>query len=60
MGGNGSVNMLFLDNSARAVDLKELWTLKWHRKFDTKNRWTRAGGAVNAQWPEWMRKFKEY
>jgi len=32
----GGVNMLFLDWSARKVDLKELWTLQWSAHFDTK------------------------
>ena len=60
---NGEVNSLFMDFSVRAVDLKELWTLKWHRGFDTKNIWTLAGGATPAQWDAsapWMRNFKEY
>jgi len=57
---NGAVNSLFLDGSARKVGLKELWTLKWHRSFNTEGPWTRAGGAESADWPEWMRGFKDY
>ena len=57
---NGGVNSLFLDWSVRKVGLKELWTLKWHREFDTAGPWTRAGGTVPGDWPEWMRRFKDY
>jgi len=57
---NGSVNGLFMDWSTRPVDLKELWTLKWHRTFDTSGKWTRAGGARPKDWPQWMQHFKDY
>ncbi|MHC4203473.1 MAG: hypothetical protein ACYSTT_02400 [Planctomycetota bacterium] len=57
---NGAINMLFMDFSARKVGLKELWTLKWHRNYDTEGPWTRAGGVTMWDWPEWMRNFKEY
>jgi len=58
--GGGSINGLFMDGSVRRVDLKELWTLKWHRKFDTAGPWTKRGGVRREDWPEWMRNFKEY
>jgi prepilin-type N-terminal cleavage/methylation domain-containing protein/prepilin-type processing-associated H-X9-DG protein len=48
---NGAINGLFLDFSVRKIGLKELWKLKWHRKFDTSG-W--SGG-----WPEWMKHFKD-
>jgi len=57
---NGTVNALFLDWSVRPVGLKELWTLKWTLKFNTANKWTRAGGVQPEDWPEWMRGFKDY
>ena len=57
---DGYVNGLFFDWSVRKVGLKQLWTLKWHRKFNTENRWTRAGGVRPTDWPEWMRNFKDY
>jgi prepilin-type N-terminal cleavage/methylation domain-containing protein len=56
----GTVNHVFMDWSVRTVGLKELWTLKWHRKFPRQGAWTRAGGCPPSQWPEWMRGFKEY
>lgn len=57
---DGFVNSLFLDFSVRKVGLKELWTLKWHRKYDTAGFWTTAGGVQGEDWPEWMRHFKDY
>jgi len=57
---DGHINSLFLDWSVRKVGLKELWTLKWHRQFDATNPWTKAGGVKPEDWPQWMRKFKDY
>ena len=57
---NEHVNGLFLDWSARKVGLKELWTLKWYKEFNTANEWTRAGGVQPEDWPDWMRRFKDY
>jgi prepilin-type processing-associated H-X9-DG protein len=57
---DGTVSCLFVDGSARKVGLKELWTLKWHRAFDTAGPWTKAGGVRPEDWPAWMRPFKEY
>jgi len=57
---DGHINCLFLDWSVRKVGLKELWTLKWSREFDTTNPWTRAGGVLPEDWPGWMRNFKDY
>jgi len=57
---DGAVNCLFLDGAARKVGLKELWTLKWHRSFNTEGPWTTAGGALASDWPKWMRDLKDY
>ena len=56
----GAINMLFMDWSVRKVGLKELWTLKWHRSYDTAGPWTTAGGVLPEDWPQWMRSFKDY
>ena len=56
----GFVNAAFMDWSVRKVGLKELWTLKWHKQFDTNGAWTKAGGVQASQWPQWMRRFKDY
>ena len=57
---NGAVNVAFLDWSIRKIDLKQLWTLKWNRTFDTNGPWTRRGGAQPEDWPQWMRGLKDY
>jgi prepilin-type N-terminal cleavage/methylation domain-containing protein/prepilin-type processing-associated H-X9-DG protein len=57
---NEAINMLFLDFSVRKVGLKEHWTLKWPREFDTAGPWTKAGGVLPEDWPQWMRKLKDY
>ena len=57
---HGYTHILFMDWSARKVGLKELWTLKWHRNFNTANQYTMAGGMTPDQWPEWMQRFKDF
>ena len=57
---SGGINCLFLDWSVRKVGIKELWTLKWHKDYNTQGRWTKAGGVQPEHWPEWMRRYKDY
>ena len=57
---DGAVNCLFVDGSVRKVGLKELWTLKWHKSFNTAGPWTKAGGVQPQDWPGWMREFRDY
>lgn len=57
---DGTLNSLFLDWSVRNVGLKELWTLKWHLKWNTAGPWTKAGGVKPEDWPVWMQGFKDY
>ncbi len=58
---NGTVNALFMDWSVRPVGLKELWTLTWHRGYNTCNMMTMCGNEGQpATWPEWMKGFKDY
>ena len=57
---DGGINILFMDWTVRKVGLKELWTLKWHRNYDTAGPWTKAGGVQPENWPQWMRGFKDY
>lgn len=57
---DGFVNGLFHDWSVRKVGLKELWTFKWHSEYDVAGPWTRAGGVIPEDWPQWLRSFKEY
>jgi prepilin-type N-terminal cleavage/methylation domain-containing protein/prepilin-type processing-associated H-X9-DG protein len=56
----GHVNGLFLDWSVRKIGLKELWTLKWYAEYNTAGPWTKAGGVRPEDWPQWMRRFKDY
>ena len=57
---NDGINGLFADWSVRKVGLKQLWTFPWGPRFNTRGKWTAAGGVEPADWPEWMRKFKGY
>ena len=54
--GNGVSMAVFADGSARAVGLKEMWTLKWHKTFDTDNSYTQP----STPWPAWMQGFQDY
>ena len=56
----GAMNMLFFDWSVKKVGLKELWTLPFHRTWNTANRYTIAGGVTGDDWPDWMRSFTDY
>lgn len=56
----GAINGLFLDGHATRIELKEIWTLKWHPLFNTENQWTKAGGVRPSSWPKWMRMFEAY
>jgi prepilin-type N-terminal cleavage/methylation domain-containing protein/prepilin-type processing-associated H-X9-DG protein len=56
----GGINMLFKDGAVRKVGLKELWTLRWHEQYNKVGPWTKAGGVQAHDWPEWMRRFKDY
>jgi hypothetical protein len=57
---NKHQNAMFMDGSARLVGLKEIWALKWHRLYDTRGPYTKAGGATKGSWPEWMRDFEQF
>jgi prepilin-type N-terminal cleavage/methylation domain-containing protein/prepilin-type processing-associated H-X9-DG protein len=57
--GKGTTNCLFMDWSVDSVGLKQLWKLKWHQNFDIDGPWTKNRDPP-PNWPEWMRKFKDY
>jgi len=61
---DGGVNGLFLDWSVRKVGLKELWTLRWNPALGVSSLahspWTKAGYVQPEDWPQWMKKFKDY
>jgi prepilin-type N-terminal cleavage/methylation domain-containing protein len=57
------VNCCFVDGTVRNVDLKELWTLKWHRVFATNGPYTKAGGMERSDWlseAAWMAYLPDY
>lgn len=43
---SGFINVLFVDFSVRKTSLKGLWTLKWHKDFNT--------AGYKYDWPAWM------
>ncbi len=58
-----TVNCCFVDGSVRNVGLKELWVLKWHRKFATNGEYTVAGGMTRQMWlaeAAWMAPLTDY
>lgn len=57
---DGAVGCSFLDGTARKVPLKELWTLKWHKDFNTAGPYTVAGGMTSDQWPDWMQSLQDF
>jgi prepilin-type N-terminal cleavage/methylation domain-containing protein/prepilin-type processing-associated H-X9-DG protein len=57
---DGFANTLFMDWSTARVGLKEFWTLKWHREYQVAGPWTRAGGVLPSDWPQWLQRFKDY
>ncbi|MHC4068685.1 MAG: type II secretion system protein [Planctomycetota bacterium] len=57
---DGYINGVFLDYSVNKIGLKEMWRLKWNRKFFLEGPWTKEGNVQPADWPEWMQEFKDY
>lgn len=56
----GFLNVAFMDWSVRKVGVKEVWTLKWHKKYNVNGPWTKAGGVSASDWPTWMRRFQDF
>ena len=54
---SGYLGSSFLDGSARKVGLKELFRVKWHRRYDI-NKWYET--QEQNGWPKWMANFKDY
>ena len=57
---NGFVNSVMADWSVRKVGLKELWTLKWSRGYNTSGQWTKGGNVQPSAWPDWLQRYKDY
>jgi len=56
----GHLTVALLDWSVRKIGVKEVYTLKWHRNYNTRGPWTIAGGVQSGDWPSWIRPFKDY
>jgi hypothetical protein len=54
------VRDVFLDGYAGKINLKKLWRLKWHRQFNINGPRKKASGVQPSDWPQWMRRFKDY
>lgn len=52
---DGHVSAVFMNGSCELVGLKGLWRLKWHQKYNIRNKTTRPGYV----WPEWMKDMPE-
>ncbi|MFB0555976.1 MAG: type II secretion system protein [Phycisphaerae bacterium] len=57
---DSAMNGVFVDFCVRKIGLKQLWTLKWHRNYNTAGVWTTAGNVQSSDWPAWMKNFKDY
>lgn len=53
----GKQNVAMVDGSVNDIGLKGLWTLKWHKYFNTRGVWVTAS---RDKWPEWMQSLKDY
>jgi prepilin-type N-terminal cleavage/methylation domain-containing protein len=47
---NCTINMLFFDTSVSRTPLKQLWDLKWHRK------WEKPDWLETYDWPNWIKR----
>ncbi len=56
----GHLNAAFMDWSVRKIGIKEVYILKWHKRFNTAGPWTKAGGVDESDWPQWIRRFPSY
>jgi len=52
----GYSDAVFMDFSTKKVGIKELWNLKWHQKYNTKNKQTKKAAA----WKSWMNNFTNF
>ena len=55
-GAKAGTNVLFMDMSSKHVMMKEMWSLKWHRSFDTRG----FTAVTGSNWPSWMNKYSDF
>jgi len=51
---HGKTHSLFLDFSVRPVGIKELWTFKWHKSFNSGYTSLFGGPPPDHFWPDWI------
>jgi prepilin-type N-terminal cleavage/methylation domain-containing protein len=56
---DGRIAMLFMDLSADTVAVKQLWTYKWHRNFNTRGPWSVDNEDARPNWPQWLKGLPE-
>jgi prepilin-type N-terminal cleavage/methylation domain-containing protein/prepilin-type processing-associated H-X9-DG protein len=58
---SGAINGAFLDFHIERVGLKSLWAWQWAKppRYIKNGPWTKAGGVLPTDWPQWMRPFKD-
>ena len=49
---DGYINLVFLDGSVKKVELVDLYTLSWNRKFQSE--WQKRISYRYPTWPDWM------
>ncbi|MHC5184828.1 MAG: type II secretion system protein [Planctomycetota bacterium] len=47
---NGDLNVVFADQSASSITIKQLWRIRWFKEFDTHRQ---------IEWPDWMSYIKD-
>ena len=55
-----AINAVYLDQHVDRVWLKALWAQQWAKspRYIKNGPWTKAGGVMPADWPNWMQGFK--
>jgi len=56
----GAINSVYVDYHVERIWLKSLWAQQWAKppRYIKNGPWTKAGGVLSTDWPEWMRSFK--
>lgn len=54
---HGGGNVLFMDWSVRHVNVRQLWTLKWHRQFDQNLAYERDKSYWIVNGDDWLMKY---
>lgn len=55
---DGRIGMLFMDQSIKQIAIKRLWTLKWHKYFNTEGPYS-LNNTSRPNFPDWMNPLPE-